>query len=105
MKKYNYIDSDKICLFASEISIITGDNKFKNLGEIIFRIWKLNFNKDFLKYKNIYEENKDVFKNDKEKLSDFISKYNILSKLYYLVYLFPHFLYFRVCMNSGIWFI
>ena len=77
MKKYNYIDSEKICLFASEISIITGHNKFKNLGEIIFRIWKLNFNKDFLKYQNIYEKNKEIFKNDKEKLSDFIEKYNI----------------------------
>lgn len=77
MKKYKFIDSKKICLFASEIAIITGDNKFKNLGEIIFRIWKLNFNKDFLKYEDIFKNNKNNFLNTNEKMDKFIDKYNI----------------------------
>lgn len=77
MKKYQFIDSKKICLFASEIAIITGDNKFKNLGEIILRIWKLNFNKDFKKYEDIYNNNETNFLETEEKLDKFIEKHNI----------------------------
>ena len=44
-----------INLNISEIAIITGDNKFKDLDEYILTLWKKNFPDDFNKYSLVYK--------------------------------------------------
>ena len=37
----------KLCIFASDLAIITGHNKFKKIVEIIQKIWERNFPDDY----------------------------------------------------------
>jgi len=37
----------KLCIFASDLAIITGHNKFKNVTEILHKIWSKNFQDDY----------------------------------------------------------
>ena len=37
----------KLCIFASDLAIITGHNKFKNITEILHKIWTRNFQEDY----------------------------------------------------------
>jgi hypothetical protein len=58
-----------INLNISEIAIITGDNKFKDLNEYIITLWKKNFPDDFNKYSVSYkipEKEEDIKKLMKE---------------------------------------
>ena len=36
-----------ICIYASELAIITGHNKYEDIGEIILKLWKRNYNEDY----------------------------------------------------------
>lgn len=36
-----------ICIYASDLSVITGHNTFKNENEIILKLWKNNFPEDY----------------------------------------------------------
>jgi hypothetical protein len=58
-----------INLNISEIAIITGDNKFKDINEYIITLWKKNFPDDFNKYSLSYkipEKEEDIKKLMKE---------------------------------------
>ena len=37
----------KLCIFASDLAIITGHNKFKSVTEILHKIWTRNFQDDY----------------------------------------------------------
>ena len=36
----------QVCLFASELAIITRHNRYENISKIIHKIWEKNFNDD-----------------------------------------------------------
>ena len=36
----------QVCLFASELAIITRHNRYENISKIIHKIWEQNFNED-----------------------------------------------------------
>jgi len=36
-----------ICIYASELAIITGHNKYQDVSEIILKLWKKNFPEDY----------------------------------------------------------
>lgn len=74
-----------INLNISEIAIITGDNKFKDLDEYILTLWKKNFPDDFNKYSTVYkipEKEEDIKKlistctNNKINIEEEIKKIN-----------------------------
>jgi len=65
-----------INLNISEIAIITGDNKFKDLNEYIITLWKKNFPDDFNKYSLSYkipEKEEDIKKLMKESVNNKIN--------------------------------
>jgi len=37
-----------ICIYASELAVITGHNKYQNVNDIILKLWKKNFKEDYL---------------------------------------------------------
>ena len=74
-----------INLNISEIAIITGDNKFKDINEYIITLWKKNFPDDFNKYSSSYkipEKEEDIKKlmitctNNKINIEEEIKKVN-----------------------------
>ena len=36
-----------ICIFASELAVITGHNTYKDISEIILKLWQKNFPEDY----------------------------------------------------------
>ena len=36
-----------ICIYASELAIITGHNKYEDVGEIILKLWRRNYSDDY----------------------------------------------------------
>tara|TARA_B100000787_G_C16174021_1_gene288012 strand:+ start:154 stop:954 length:801 start_codon:yes stop_codon:yes gene_type:complete len=36
-----------LCIYASELAVITGHNQYKDVGEIILKMWKKNFPEDY----------------------------------------------------------
>ena len=36
-----------ICIFASDLAVITGHNKYQDISEIIIKLWKRNFPQDY----------------------------------------------------------
>ena len=36
-----------ICMFASDLAVITGHNKYQDISEIIIKLWQRNFPQDY----------------------------------------------------------
>ena len=82
-----------INLNISEIAIITGDNKFKDLNEYIIGLWKKNFPDDFNKYSSIYkipEKEEDIKKLINTAYNHHIERLMILSNIMLLSEIHPH---------------
>ena len=41
-----------LCIFASDLSVVTGHNKWHSTDEIVLKIWSRNFPDDFERIKN-----------------------------------------------------
>jgi len=70
-----------ICLYASEISVITGHNKFKKISDLIIEIWQRNFPNDFKNSLQQVEEIKQCKfipeKKDNEIINEISKKRNL----------------------------
>lgn len=44
-----------ICIYASELAVITGHNKYQNINDIILKLWKKNFREDYKRIKKNIE--------------------------------------------------
>ena len=66
------------CLFASEIAIITGHNKFQKISDLILKIWERNNNEDFKLFLNsLKEEEKPEFITHEENIKNIIKNNNL----------------------------
>ena len=70
-----------ICLYASEVAIITGHNKYKKVSELITLIWQRYFQYDFKNTVQFIEENKNIklvpIKDDNEIVKNITKKNNL----------------------------
>ena len=70
-----------ICLYASEVAIITGHNKYKKVSELITLIWQRYFPYDFKNTVQFIEENKNIklvpIKDDNEIVKNITKKNNL----------------------------
>lgn len=71
-----------ICIFASDLAIITGHNKFKTENEIILKLWQKNFPEDYNEIISKLNKNEEFDINIIEETSDdyikrITDKYNI----------------------------
>ena len=48
-----------LCIFASDLSVVTGHNKWHSTDEIVLKIWRRNFPDDFERIKNMWEKEKN----------------------------------------------
>ena len=54
----------KICIYSSELAVVTGHNTYKDMSEIILKLWQKNFPEDFeqiIKENNITIESPDEY--------------------------------------------
>ena len=54
----------RICIYSSELAVVTGHNNSYDVGEIILKLWQKNFPDDYdeiLKERGLVEESKDEF--------------------------------------------
>lgn len=67
-----------ICLFASELAILTGHNKYQKLHEFVLKLWQRNFPQDFKNSLKLIEESKKIKfvpeKTEKEVIEEFSKK-------------------------------
>lgn len=67
-----------ICLFASELAILTGHNKYQKLHEFVLKLWQRNFPQDFKNSLKLIEESKKIKfipeKTEKEIIEEFSKK-------------------------------
>ena len=67
-----------ICLFASELAILTGHNKYQKLHEFVLKLWQRNFPQDFKNSIKLIEESKKIKfvpeKTEKEVIEEFSKK-------------------------------
>ena len=61
-KHFNYIFfySMSICIFASELAIITGHNKYQNLNVYILKLWQKTFPYDYQEHLDLYSNKNNV---------------------------------------------
>jgi hypothetical protein len=67
-----------ICLFASELAILTKHNKYQKLHEFVLKLWQRNFPQDFKNSLKLIEESKKIKfvpeKTEKEVIEEFSKK-------------------------------
>ena len=69
-----------ICIFASELAIITGHNKYQNLNEYILKLWKKTFPYDYQEHLDLYSNKNNVEivqQTPEEKLLELSKKHNV----------------------------
>ena len=70
----------QVCLYASELSIITRHNRYENISKIIYKIWEKNFNDDLKNLeKLLLDQNVSISKieNNDECIERITKSYNI----------------------------
>lgn len=48
-----------LCIFASDLSVVTGHNKWHSKDEIVLKIWQRNYPEDFQRIKTLWEKKKN----------------------------------------------
>jgi hypothetical protein len=71
----------QVCLFVSELAIITRHNKYENVSSIIYKLWDKNFNDDFQYIQKLMVDKNINLSNDLETKDQCIER---LSKNYNL---------------------
>lgn len=69
-----------ICIFASELAIITGHNRYQNLNEYILKLWQKTFPYDYQEHLDLYSNKNNVEivqQTPEEKLLELSKKHNV----------------------------
>lgn len=69
-----------ICIFASELAVITGHNQYQNISDIILKLWKKNFHDDYTRIKTNIEKMGSI-KFVEESNIDFVNRISKEEKL------------------------
>ena len=76
-----------ICIYASELAVITGHNKYQDVSEIILKLWQKNFPDDYNEISNKYyseeEKQEAEFNLKMQKERDFFKQEQLKRRLEY----------------------
>ena len=60
MSQSQFIKSNHIYIYASELSSLVGLNKFQSPTKVLLKLWKTNFPSDHSKHQNILKKKKQT---------------------------------------------
>ena len=62
----------KICIYASDLAVITGHNKYQDVSEIILKLWQRNFPEDYSNILNKVSESIQQFDRTQANLDELV---------------------------------
>ena len=71
MSQSQFIKSNHIYIYASELSSLVGLNKFQSPTKVLLKLWKTNFPSDHSKHQNILKKKKQTMALDETREQTF----------------------------------